>query len=430
MKADATAVRAVGAELEAMRAKAAELKARNHKMSDDALKEGTLTSADFIAKYEEAGKEYDGLRDEVSALDAHHKRLLEDMGEAPAPAAQLDGVQRVLGTVNQTPGQMFAESEQYKALKDQGNFEHGFRVGNMQPVEVLNRDHAIAMIKNVVTSDAGSAGPLLVPETRTGIIPLPLADLSILDLITVTGTDRDSVDFMLEKTWTSAAAETADNTELPESTIAFEKKTLQVVKIGHYIKITVEMAGDVPRLVGYIDSRMLYGVRRRLQTQVISGGGTGEDLLGLLNWTGLLSQTKGTDSFADAIHKAITKVRVGSEGMYEPTAVGIHPEDYETEVLTKVSDTDNRYVYGGPTVPGPRTMWGLIPVVHVGFPKGNPLVGDFSMAELAVRSGVATYMTDTDGDDFRYDRLAIKSTMRAAFGTNTPKAFCEVVTAS
>ena len=59
---------------------------------------------------------------------------------------------------------------------------------------------------------------------------------------------------------------------------------------------------------------------------VLTGGGTGEDFTGILN-AGINVQGLGSDSVLDAIFKARTKVRV--TGRARPTAVVLHPNDWE-----------------------------------------------------------------------------------------------------
>ena len=67
------------------------------------------------------------------------------------------------------------------------------------------------------------------------------------------------------------------------------------------------------------------------------------------------------------------------------------------------------------------------PVVHVAFPQGTPLVGNYARAKLWIWSDVALAMTDSNEDDFKKRLIAVLASCGGAFGVLQPKAFCEIV---
>src|SRR5690625_1044575 len=79
-------------------------------------------------------------------------------------------------------------------------------------------------VKAVVTSDGASAGDLIVPQRREGIIAPGLRRLTIRDLLNVVRTTSNSVEFVRETGFTNNAGPVAENpTGLkPESNITFE----------------------------------------------------------------------------------------------------------------------------------------------------------------------------------------------------------------
>ena len=89
-------------------------------------------------------------------------------------------------------------------------------------------------------------------------------------------------------------------------------------------------------------------------------------------------------------------------------------------------DTTGAYLYGGPGLPTPSTIWGLKPVKHTSFTSGTPLVADFKQYEVPIRAGIAVSMSDQEGTNFRTDSVTYKARLRAAAGTDRPYSFCTV----
>jgi len=49
----------------------------------------------------------------------------------------------------------------------------------------------------------------------------------------------------------------------------------------------------------------------------------------------------------------------------------------------------------------------MTPLVHVAFPEGNPVVGDFSQAYLWLREGLSISMSDSHSDYFVKRKVAM-----------------------
>jgi len=381
---------------------------------------GSNTAA--FDKLDELGKSYDAARDAVNDLDVKYQRVLEMAGEgegvhAPAMKSAAD----VLGVGS--IGDRLVKSGTYADLKASGSLDSSARFGSTKSVELTS---AVELKTLLSLGGTTAAGAIVQPERRDGIIPIALAPLTMLDLVTVSTTTRDVIEWVREKTRTNAAAETAEGLAAPQSTLDFEIVSESCREIKHIMNVTKTIMADAPRLVTWVDVFLIDGVKRRLHNQLVSGLGTGQDLRGLYSIIGILTQAKGVDTVLDAVHKAITKIRVQNQGAYEPKVVGIHPTDMEAILLAK--DTQGRYLMGGPQASQDVTVWGLKPIVHPVFPVGKPMVCDPSMAELVIRLGVSSSFSDSNQDYFEKGIITLLGTMRAAFGTNFPTAFCEVDT--
>jgi len=275
-----------------------------------------------------------------------------------------------------------------------------------------------------------STGDGWAPEsTRTGRVELfPTAPAPhVVNHIPQTPTSQSSVVYMEETTFTNAAAETAEGAAYPEATLELTERAAQVRKIAVFLPVTDELFEDEPRAQAYIDNRLPFMLRQRLDSQVLNGTGTGVALLGTANVVGIQSQAQGTDNVPDAIYKLLRLIR--EDGFAEPSVVFVRPSIWEQVRLLKT--TDGVYVWGHPSMPGPATIWGVPVVESVAAPTDKVIAGDYAnFSELAVRRGVEVQVSNSHADYFASAKLAVRADVRCAMIHYRPKAFGVVTLAS
>jgi HK97 family phage major capsid protein len=270
--------------------------------------------------------------------------------------------------------------------------------------------------------DTTAAG---TPETTRGprIVDFVTRPIQFLDLIPQTTTGQTAVTYMEETTYVNNAAEIAEGGPYPESALGLEEKSSPVRKVGTWIPVTDETLEDEPRARSYINSRLPFMVRQRLEGQVLAGNGTAPNLRGLMSTTGIQTQAKGGDPVPDAVYKAMTKVRVIGQGI--PNATAWHPNDWQEVRLLRT--TDGIYIWGSPSEPGPARIWGLPAVEVQGLTEGTALVGDFAnFSELAVRRGIDIQISNSHNDFFTTGKQAVRIDIRCAFVVYRPAAFATV----
>lgn len=257
--------------------------------------------------------------------------------------------------------------------------------------------------------------------------------LTIRDLLPVGETTQNIVYFIKESSFTNAADMTAEEGEKPEATLVLTNTSATVKKIAVVLKVTEEMYADFPQLRDYINTRMLFMVSAKEEDQLLNGSGSGNNITGLLNVSGIQTQAKGGDTNLDAIHKAKTKIMTPTTGGYNPTALVINPTDWQLLRLAK--DANNQYFGGGPFVGEYGVggyvlyppVWGLIPVVTTAIAAGTALVGDFQRgAQIWQREGIRVESTNSNEDDFNFNRISMRVEERLALTPYAPGAFCTV----
>lgn len=277
------------------------------------------------------------------------------------------------------------------------------------------------MVKTLFETGNGWA-----PETTRGprFVELPQSVLGAIDLIPVTTTDSTAITYMQEIAFSdNVAVETAEGGSFPEATLEVEEATSVVRKIPVFIPVTDEQLEDIPQAGGYINNRLGLMLQRRLSRQVLLGDGVAPNLEGILEATGVKTQAVGADDIQDAAHKGMTKVN--KVGDVQCSAFIANSTTWESIYLQRTAD--GIYIWGHPSVAGPRTLWGLPTATDEGLADAQIVTGDFrTYAEIAVKRGITIKVSDSHSDYFVKGKQAIRADMRAAFVNYRPGAFCDI----
>lgn len=392
--------------------------------------EGKLTDRRkaLAAIYEEAGPELDMTK--VKSVEGDSQAKVEHIrsidGEINDLAAKAEGLRDVLRIAESVQGDdsddraekgddQGADTRQGRRSKTIGELVTESKMFKTRQGSVdLNVD-----LKTLMTTTAGWA-----PETtRAGRLVLDATTpLDVVDLVPNTTTSQSAVVYMEETTYTNAAAETAEGAVKPEAALELTEQTSAVRKIAVTLPVTDEQWDDEPQVRGYINNRLPFMVRQRLNTQIITGDGTPPNLEGILNVTGIQTQAKGADPVPDAVYKAMVKVMTTGQAM--PDAFVTNPLDWQDVRLLRTAD--GIYIWGSPADAGPERIWGLRTVLAQGITENTGVVGDFqNFSELAVRQGITVEVGYVD-DDFARNRKTLRCEMRAALVFYRPAAFCSV----
>ncbi len=353
-----------------------------------------------VEKIREMNAELDDLAKQVEELWQVEKaaadvekigRLLDDpAGRLPTPA----------GEKPKSFGDLFVESAAYKARGE---------------AAVLDLD-----VKVLMTTTAGWA-PEVIRSDR--VVESAQRPIQVIDLIPTTPTGQSAVAYMEETTFTNAAAETAEGGVYPEAALALTEKSSPVRKISVFLPVTDEQLEDEPRVRAYLDNRLPFMLRQRLDSQILNGDGLAPNLTGILNTAGIQTQAKGVDPTPDAVHKALTLVR--TTGRATPNAALFSSQDWEQIRLLRTAD--GIYIWGSPSEAGPMRIWGVPVILADALPAGTGLVGDFAnFTELAIRRGVEVKVSDSHGTYFTEGKQAVRADIRAAFVVYRPAAFCQI----
>lgn len=352
--------------------------------------------------------------EQAKEVDAIYQKTQASIRENNRPATSLPMGSKNDNGGRQEPrqakslGGMFVESEQYKSRRG----VNGLTV-NLPEFDFL-------AAKTLMETSAGFA-----PQSiRTGrVIEYAHRRVMVTDIIPQSPIDQNAVVYMEETTSTNNAAERSEGGQAGESAIAYTERTSPIREIATFLPVTEIQIEDVAQARSLIDNRLLAFLELRKETQIIAGDGNAPNLEGFLTKSGVQSQAKSTDPTPDAIYKAITKVR--ATGMAEPSAIIIHPNDWQDIRLLRT--TDGIYIWGNPSEAGPERVWGLPAVITTAETENTALLGDFQMySELHNRRGANIKVSDSHSDYFIKGKLAIRADARVALTIYRATAFCKV----
>lgn len=275
-------------------------------------------------------------------------------------------------------------------------------------------------LKTLMTTAAGWA-----PETnRTGrLIEEQTRPVQVTDIVPMDTTSQAAYVYMEETTFTNNAAEAAEGGTYGEAALALTEQSSTVRKVAVFLPVTDEQLEDEAGVSAYINRRLSFMVRQRLDGQILVGNGTAPNLRGVNNVVGIQTQAKGADPVFDAILKGATKVKVTGRAM--PDAVVFHPNDWQDVRLTRT--VDGIYILGNPNEAGPSSIWGMRVVESDAQTENTAVIGDWAnYSLLAVRRGIDVQVSNSHSTYFVEGKQAVRADMRAALVFFRPEAFCTV----
>ena len=372
----------------------------------DVLKKlGANDAADATHKFKSWNREAEAMgadlqRAELKYTVAKHQEREESMRiPASVEHPETNGFER------KSWAQQFVESKAYKAAKAEG-----FKRSAIVDLDVD--------LKTLMTTSAGFA-----PESvRSGlVVEKATRPIQVTDLIPTFPISQAAFVYMEETTRTHSAAEAAEGGTYAEDAYAYTQRTSTVRKIATSIPVTDEQLEDEMQVRSLLEQRLAFGLRQKLDSQILVGSGTPPALLGINNVSSTQSQAKGTDATIAAFMKALTKVRV--TGRANPSGAVFHPNDWQDVVLTQNSNGD--FLFGNPFMgAGPNSLFGIPVALSDAQTENTALIVDFNnFTRLDDRRGVSI-MVGYSGTQFVEGKQTLRADMRVAFTCTRAAAIC------
>lgn len=356
------------------------------------------------------------IRSEIEALEGHEEvKAWASASSAPAVASK----QTFSTSEAKSLGQRFIESDEFKSIQ-------GGRNGY-----TMNAPYQVKDIYSELPT--GTPTQFGTPQ-REGIVERAKRAARVRDLFAVQQTNTNMIEYFRVSGFTNNAAARAERNAGDTAYVASAQSSMTVVgvqapvrTIAHFEVAHRNVLDDEPTLRGIIDSELLYGLRLVEDDQILNGDGTGSNLTGIRNTSGIqtLNWSAGVtgDSRIDAVRRGITKALLA---YYEPTGVIVHPNDMEDIELTK--DDENRHIMVMSVSLGAEArLWRLPMVSSPAITEGKALVGSFGIgATLYDRMEGTIRIAEQHSDLFIRSAVAVLAEERIALAVKRPESFVEV----
>lgn len=321
--------------------------------------------------------------------------------------------------LSKTIGALFIESEELK-----GHLKRGWHKGGVaMQFKSWFEESVNPQLKTTITT--GTVGDAMPPALRIpGVIGPQLRELRVRDLLRVTPTTQNTIEFVKENVFTNAASPQVEASAKAESALTFTVDSAPVRTIAHWIPATRQVLDDMQQLMSYIDNRLRYGLKLKEEEELLSGDGTGVHLDGLITQATAYDTGRDVsgDTHIDTISHAITQARVAE---FPVDGVVLHPDDWEAIRLIKDAASNvGNYVYGNPGAMQTPTIWGKPIVETTAIATGTFLVGAFMLgAEIFDRQQATVDVSTEHSDYFVKNMVAIRAEERIALAVYRPASF-------
>lgn len=305
-------------------------------------------------------------------------------------------------------GESVTASEAYKSMIGRGGLTKGERLH----VEFDRKD---------ITSLAASAGDLIAPDRRSGILQIPDRRMTVRDLLTPGTTDSNVIQYVIETAYTNSAAIVAEGAAKPKSELTFDLVQKTVSKIATYVKASTEILQDASMLRSFVDFRLRYMLSYVEEQQLLNGSGVGNNLHGVYTQATAFAApiTIATPTRIDILRLAMLQ---GALALFPSTGIVLNDADWAAIELQK--DADGRYLIGNPQGTISPTLWGLPVVTTQAMTADTFLVGAFKLgAQIFDRVRAAITVATENEDDFIKNMVTILIEERLGLAVYRPQAF-------
>lgn len=373
-------------------------------------------------------------------MDKEIEKLLAAMSNIEGRLSKLSSIEeteKVQKEVSELGKKQLALSEEIRRLKQQqpGGTDSiiapltlGAKIvadaGYLAFASGKGKGFSITLADPAPVGTGNTVEPKVYPDQRVqGIIGIGEAPLTLEDTIHHSITTSKAIVYSREKKYVNNAAEVINGVDLvPQSEIEFDSQTANVKDIGNCFIVTKDLIEDASALADYINFRVQYGVKQRVETQLLNGDGTNANLSGLLqsgNYTphGFdPAKNPEVTNLVDLIGYAALAIK--AVGL-TPNVTILNPVDYFK--LRCLKDSTGRYLFSDPLAMAKRPIWDTYVVECSAMPQGKFLTLDTNMACMIYdRKETVVEFGYEDGMNFRKGLVTIKADRRLAFAIERP----------
>ena len=316
---------------------------------------------------------------------------------------------------------MFEKKNESKNFKT--NLTKALNEGAIDNLVKGNTNAAAFEIKADMTMNADYSGEVVPADRVPGFKFDPNRPQNMRQIIPNGSTGSDVVRYVKESGYSNGAAAAAEGATLGQTDFDMTATSVNVEKIGTYLRISEEMLADTAQLTSYISNRVPAKLLEVEDDQILGGNGSSPNLNGLYNSdtnfdtssSGAFYQAVSSPNEFDVLVAAINQLALSN---YKPNYILLNPTDFHKILLLK--DSQSRYlkdqVYQGLQ---PAFM-GVPVIINNEVNAGTFFVGDFNSCQLWIRENLSVSFHREDGTNIRDGFVTVRCQERVALATYLP----------
>lgn len=279
----------------------------------------------------------------------------------------------------------------------------------------------VKAITSLSTDADGSAGALIRPDRRPGLLMIPDQRLFLRDLVAPGETTSNAIEYLQETGFVNNAASVPEMALKPESTLKFNMVTTTVTTIAHHMRASRQVLDDAAQLRSIIDQRLRYGVRLEEERQLLRGTGTNGDLTGIMTVATAYAApfTLPGATSVDILRMALLQAELAE---FPASGIAVHPMLWAEIELSKTSE--GGYLFSNPVAETTPRLWGRPVVTTPALGAREWVVGAWRMgAQIFDRMDATVEVSTEDRDNFVRNAVTILGEERVGFAIYRPEAF-------
>ena len=280
------------------------------------------------------------------------------------------------------------------------------------------------------------AGDMTMANSYTGVVAAeqvisdikfdPSRRVHIRQLIPNGSTDAQTIRYPKESAYDNGAATAAQGATLGQSDFDLTASSVNMEKLGTFMRITDEMLNDTPQLLSYLSARVPEKILSLEDAQILNGDGTSPNLDGLFTdgsafaAGGFAAGIESANEY-DVLVVALNQLALAN---YSADTILVNPTDLHKIALLKNTANDylRQQIYSGlqPSIMG-------VPVTaSTAVSAGSFLVGNLAVAtQLWIRENLAIEFSREDSTNFRDGFVTVKASERVALTNYLPNAIVQ-----
>lgn len=284
------------------------------------------------------------------------------------------------------------------------------------------------------------AGDMTMANSYTGvvadetIVPQfkfdPTRATHIRQLLPLGSTDAQTIRYPKESAYDeTGVGATAQGSALVQSDFDITATSVNVERIGTFMRVTEEMLNDTPQLSSYLSARVPEKILSIEDNEILNGDGSAPNLDGLFT-DGAAFVTGATGAFYQSVESAneydvlVAALNQLALANYQADTILLNPTDLHKIALLK--STANEYlrqqIYTGLT---PQIM-GVNITANTAVTAGKFMVANLAQAtQLWVRENLSVEFSRDDSDNFTKNLVTVRVQERVALTNYLPNAIVQ-----